>query len=311
MIDTMLRQLGFTVVLAASVAGGDVIAPSIDHFAVLAGGNFSADRNVTIAGPIGAAGNIHLDRDGQVGSVIGMGNVSFDRDVAINGDVAHHGSYWADHGTTVTGSVTDGAAAPHTWILPQASVPAFDAASGSNWYDKNSDVTLNPGRYGSLSVSKQSTVRLSAGVYDFANAWFDKDVTVVADTSAGAVTVRISGGLSTGKQVRFTDGGEGLINLVASGNVYFGRDSSLDGSVQSFGNASFDRNNTVTGSIHAAGNVWLDRDAQVLGRASMPANAPSSPGGSQPVPEPASAVLLFASAALLAARHRTQRTPRL
>ena len=302
-----IQQMGCVIAVAAltafsSMTAADVIAPAASDFAVLAGGNLSTGKDVRINGQIGAVGNIWLDRDVQVGSVIGMGNVSFSRDVAIDGDVVHHGSYWADRGTTVSGAVTDATASPNSWVLPSSTPASFTASSGSYWYDKDSDVTLTPGRYGSLSVSKDSTVRLSAGVYDFDHVWFDKNVKLVADTSGGAVTIQAAGNLTIGKDGAFADAsGQHMVDVIVGGNIYLDKNAQVDGRLRAFGNASIDKDSTIGGSLTARGNVWLDKDVRVLGNTA----ALTSGGGaivSAAVPEPAAAALMVAGAVLLAGR---------
>lgn len=283
-----------TAISGGLVAGGNVW---LDRDTTIGGsvhitGTYGADRNVA-SGSVAASGNIWLDREAQIiGDLQSAGSVGVSADGAITGNVIYGTGYNINASTSVGGQILQGSVAPDTWTLNDRAEPTLNTSGrGSDWYARNSDITLDPGDYGSLSVDRDSVIRLSAGEYNFSSVWIDRNTHVIADAGSGQVIVNIIGSFSTGREVELA-GGDLLIR--SGGNMSIGRDSTVDAHLQSFNDLSLDRDISVTGSLYAQRDLWLDSGVNVSGEPVL------TPGGGNgvDVPEPAS-VALFSIAALV------------
>jgi len=291
-----------------NVVGGDVLSTGeagLDRDSRVAG-RVSARRGVavgrgsSIAGAVDAGGSVWLDRDVRSGTVRGGAGVGLSRDVRIEGDVSHAGSFWADRGATITGAVVEAGPVPEFWGGATRQRPTIDAGGPAHWSPGESEIDLTPGAYCSLSVDRESTIRLTAGDYAFSSVWLGREVRVLADTSGGPITLDVAGSFTVDREVRF-EADPSLMVVRAGNSVSVGRESRLDASLHAFGDMSIDRESVIGGRVYARNSLWLDSGVEVLG-------APlAGDGAAGQIPEPASGVLMTAVLAGLAMRRRAGR----
>lgn len=285
--------------------------------AAYTGETFGADRNVTVTGRIVAGRDVSIDRESVVGAIdsardVWLGtsavsqsisatrNVSLSSGVGVGGSVSYGNSYWASSSANVSGPVSQGAS-PVNWSTIARTTPAFTHAAGSQWYAQSSDFALDPGTYGSLSVDKESTLRLTAGVYNFNNLWIDRETHIIADTTGGAVMINLAGSLSTGREVVFETIGDGTMTFQTGGDIYLGREAQIEANLVAFGHVNVDAFSRINGGMYAAGNVWLDQGVNVSGGFG---GSGGNAGAPTDVPEPASLTTALVGLALIARRPR-------
>lgn len=239
----------------------------------VAGGAVSLHKNARVGGPVHGGGDIWVDKDVESGRLTGGAGVSVEKDAKIHGDVIYHTRRWIHGDAQVAGGVSQGTAAPDTWAAPTIAMPTLHAGSSNRWFARNSDQALAPGAYGSLSVDRDSTIRLTAGEYHFQRVWLGRNVTVEADTSAGDVLVNIVTSLSTDRDVTF-DAGSSLMAVTIGGSASFGPNNTIDAGLWAGEDVSVDRDGVLGGQLVAGRNVWLNQNTQVLGAGSSNAAVP-------------------------------------
>jgi len=250
-----------------------------------AGRSASLHREASVGRAVDSGGRVWFGRNARSGAVRAAGAVNLSREARVDGPISHGGSFWADRGARITGPVAPHSAEAELWDGARRRRPDFQAGGPNQWAPRGRPIDLTPGRYGALSVDREATLRLTAGEYDFSNLWLGREAELIADTSAGAVRINVAGELTVDREVVF-DAPPGLLSVQAGRSIHIGRESEIEASLISFGDASIDRETTLGGQVYADRSLWLGRGVEVLG-------APAAPGGgSSPIPEPASALLL-------------------
>jgi hypothetical protein len=265
------------------------------------------DKDASITGDLHAVGQLDFNKDAYVtGNLYGNHDIWLAKDGFFDGDVSAglgH-SLTTQSGVTITGSTIK---ADHTISIPGMSAnPGGSHGSQNLWYGNGSTESIDAGSYRDLSVSRESTITLAGGTYDFRSVWVDKESEIRLDTSGGDIVINVHHGLSTGEEVTFnrlSGNGQVTINVLGQ-NMWLGKENQLEAHVTVYdGDFGADQGAELTGTFHASRNLWLDKDANVM---YSPANGFG--GGGQPVPEPATlALLALGGGTFLAARRRVRR----
>ena len=249
-------------------------------FAVFSGRNLSTGNNVSIEGNSGAvsttwlANNTIVTGNAYTGTSFSAGN-----NVGVTGNITYGSSFWMGNNSILGGDVIQS-----TVNFPAVNIPSISAANNSLWYKKNSTVDLAPGSYGDLSLSKDSTLYLSSGTYDFSNVWLDKGVEIVLNTSQGDVVINSAGSFSTGQNVKMSGDGISSAYIVSGKDLYLGNNNNITASLISNAGISIDNSSLIDGIIYANKDVWLSNNVQVNGISNIARSA---------IPEPATALLLL------------------
>lgn len=268
---------------------------------VSAGGAVSLNRDAAVGGTVDSGGRVWLDRDARTGAIRADGAVSISRNARVEGPVSHGGAFWADRHATITGPVAEDSADARRWHGAARPTPDLEAGGPNHWVARHRTLDLAPGTYGSLSMDRATTLRLTAGAYDFSGVWLGREARIVADTAAGAVRINVAGDLTVDRQVRF-DAEADLFEVRAGRSIHVGRDSDIRASLISFGDASIDRDTVLGGQVYADRSLWLDRGVHVLG-------TPLA-GGDTAIPEPASALIMGLGGLAMTRRRRAARDDR-
>ena len=278
-----LHTISAILLLSAITCFGSAIEDiSTNGYAVFSGTNLSTGNNVSINGNTGAAGSTWLANDTTVTGNVDTGTrFSTGNNVSITGDINYGNSFWMGNNSTVGGDAYQ--SYPN---LTTIDLPSISSGNDSLWYKKNSTVNLDPGSYGSLSVSKDSKIYLTSGTYNFKNIWFDKDVEIILDTSDGDVVINSASSFSTGQNVILSSDGLNGAYIYANNNLSLGNNNNFTASLISNSGISIDNSSLIDGMIYANKDVWLSNNVNVTG-----ANFYSK----TPIPEPATALLLLTS----------------
>jgi len=273
---------------------------------VIAGRSASFDKQTEIESTIHAQRDVWLDDKVKTAGIVGSTRVDIDKQAQVEGDVVYGTNVWIHSNAQVAGGVTQGTATPDAWVPPTMNMPLLNTGGGANQYfSKNSDQSLAPGSYGSLSVDKDSTLRLSAGTYTFSSMWLGKNVKLEADTSSGAVEIHILNDLSTDKDVDF-DSSDELMALVVGRNASFGKENVIEAGLMASNNVHVSEKSKLYGQLLAGRNAWVDKQVEILGyNASLPMGGPTV--ATAPIPEPASfatLTLLVSAAFMIRSRPR-------
>lgn len=300
--------------LAPAPSHATTVLTSVDDFTILAGRTFSANRNVSVTGNIGAGsnvwlgssstmrgsiyttgrfsisqkatvtgsviakGNVNIGQSSTLGPIDASGNISISRRAKIHGDVTYASRYWASSSAVIDGTVTKGS--PDVWQAVTRTNPGFSYGSGNLSYGEGEDNTIAPGSYNNLWSNKNSTIRLSAGTYNFRQFSVGKGTHIIADTSSGDVVVNMATNLWADQKSTFKNVGSGSLTFQAGRSIALSKDILADASFISFGNLGVNTGSAVTGQLYAGNNLWLGQNVQVTG----------SPAG---VPEPATILFLI------------------
>jgi|GEM_PF-3727423 len=252
---------------------------------VLVNGSAAFNRDATVFGPTDVGDAISLGRNGRFGAVTAggdaalrenvtthgdlraSGDVSIRRDSTILGDVVHGGSISLGRNVTITGDVSQGLAQPNTWAGTFRDVPTLGTSSGAEIsHGHGSDVALAPGDYGRLRIERDSTLRLSAGEYNFESGSFGRDVRILLDNSAGDIMLNFvhEAAFGRGDVIDLLgDTGGGLL-FQSGGDARFGRDSVIEGDFRVFGGElTLDDNVTLTGTLYGQGRISLGERVSV------------------------------------------------
>jgi cytoskeletal protein CcmA (bactofilin family) len=132
----------------------------------------------------------------------------------IDGDVTAGGTVTIDAGSSVTGTVTSGAAVAAIPIT----APSFSAGGSSFNIPKSGTLALTPGSYNVVTLNKSATLKLSSGNY-----YFDQllnpsaDAVIACDVSGGAVNIHVVTkiGFAKNMEIRVTPGDEASSTLVS------------------------------------------------------------------------------------------------
>ena len=275
---------GACTILARIDAGNDV-----DLGASSRAGSVTAGRDVTIRPWAQVAGNVHAGDD-----------VTVQTGVTIEGAVVYVDDLNRSSRVTILGDVVRGSPDAPDLARPDAELlrpmeldkPKFHYGSQSVSIGKGQDVTLAPGSYRDLSVDKDSILRLTAGAYNFRDVWLDKNVSLLADTTDGDVTIMTAKDFATGDGDTIAAEGEGLIQVMAADDVWLGKNTRATARLTAFDDLGVQGDSTVTGSLYADGKVCLGQGVLL-----------NSPSGGE-VPEPTTLSLLGLGGLLLLRRRR-------
>ncbi len=248
-------------------------------YSVLTNGSISTGTGVQIDGDLGAGRSIWLaDRTIVNGNVNTDGGISTGNNVAVTGDLNYSSSFWMPGSSSVSGEINI-----QSWNAPQISDINISAGNTSLYYASNSTVELISGSYSSMTVSSGSTVYLSSGTYNFSSVWLDRNVNIIADTSAGDVIINSARSFSTSSNVKLSSIGTGFISIVSGDSYYLGSNNDIAANLLAKNSGSIDSRTVITGAVYASNSIWLGSDVSIT-----PAVAPV-------VPEPATVLLLMAA----------------
>ena len=269
--------------LLASVSFGSAIDDiSTNNYAVYAGTNISTGNNVSINGNTASGTSTWFAKDNSItGNVYTGTSFSTGKNVSVGGDITYGSSFWMDKDSTVGGNTLQS-----NINISAVELPGITAQNDSMWYKNKSSINLDPGSYGSLSVSKESTIYLSSGVYDFKSIWLDKDIEIVLDTSMGDVIINSVGSFSTGNEVTLTNNGTNGAYIITGQNLTLGNDNNFAATLISNAGVSISKNSFIDGMIYANKDVWISNEVQITGENYLAKSA---------IPEPATALLLLTS----------------
>jgi hypothetical protein len=204
-----------------------------------------------------------LDGDGTVG-----GNALGRSNGRVTGDLTLGGTLTTQQGFSVGGTLVQN----DTPVIPTLVQRTFTVGTGSQTISTN--VTLNPGDFGNVTISAGRTVTLNPGVFHFASLDVQPDANLVA---SGSSEVDVQGTFQLGDRADVISA-PGL-NVYSNGTfVRIGTDATFAG-VLVAPNASVDvgSRTVVTGCLGAA-SVTFEPDVslQSAGR-TLPLGAPEAP----------------------------------
>lgn len=246
---------------------------------IVSNGDLSIHRNADVSGSIDSGGAASLGRDGHFGPLTAHGDTSLgtgvnmlgdlrssgsvfiNRNSTIYGDVVHGGGFSTGRNVTIAGGVSVGMANPDSWEPQFRPVPTLSTTgSGTISFGVSSNVNLDPGDYGHLSIDRNSTLLLSAGTYNFDSVSLARDVAVLMDNVSGGITINLVGDATFGSRVSFDlidDAGGGLL-FQSGGNTLFHRNAVIEGDFRVFGDSlTLRRDVAVRGSLYSNGSISL------------------------------------------------------
>jgi len=235
---------------------------TIDELALWAGGSIGVGSGVTVSGPMASALGVNANSNSSLSSIYTQGNVWLGKGVIVNGDVVANGSIQTSKNTVITGSSNSFS----NFVLPQLDTLQQTVVGTTPIYTApNATKTLLPGEYSSLSLSNDTQLNLSSGIYSVSSFWMGSGGTVNVDTSAGDVILNVVGSFTAGSSVKFITSGSG--NLFV--NV-FNSDAWLDSRVDFTGVLSVfggglgtGTSVNLTGSVYTTGSMYLGNDTAV------------------------------------------------
>ncbi len=251
-------------------------------FAVYSGQKLSTGTNVSVDGNTGSGGSTWLANNTNIdGSVYSGTGFSTGSNVNITGSVTYGNSFWMGNNSSVGGDTLQG-----SYNIDSIDIPSISSGNESLWYKKDSTIDLDPGSYGSLSISKGSKVYLSSGTYDFKSVWFDKDIEIVLNTSEGDIIINSAGSFSTGQNVTISGDSINSTYIVSGSRLSLGNNNNIAASLISSAGISIDNGSIIDGIVYANQEVWLSNNVSVTGFTNL---------SRVPVPEPATALLLLSA----------------
>ncbi len=244
-------------------------------------------NNVSTNGNISAKGWISIERNNTIyGNLASDDRIYIGRHTRITGDVKYKTAFWKDNTVQIDGSILQGTTNPDTWNWTLRTKPNFTYGSENIYVSRNNTFTLDPGDYKNIATGKKATVYLSSGTYNLYGVWFGEGTKIIADTSAGDITINTSNMLSAGKNVKLTNQNSGKITIRADKGIWIGRGSDVEGNLWSFNHLTLDKDVEVEGTLYAQNNIYLGEGTSVV----------VSTGAD--VPEPMTILLLITGAFL-------------
>lgn len=227
-----------TVALVAALSNGaraDVVTDQPDGYAVRSQGSVSVGARSTIFGSLGAAGNASIGSN-----------------------------------AVVTGDLSTGT--PYSWYTPSTGDIPGGGSTNIN-VAKNGSLSLDAGTYGKFTSGSSATLLLSNGEYVFTSFDLAKAGRVIADTSAGDITLFVGNSLSSASETIFQNNGGGNLTIVTGGSASFGSGSSMNALLYSRGSQSFGSSFSLTGLTWANGSISIGADSTFNFAAPVPAPA--------------------------------------
>jgi hypothetical protein len=169
--------------------------------------------------PVASNGYLELGANAKSGDAWG-GTAFLRSNSRVEGSLTTSGTYSAQSGVQVTGSVYQRAFVP---TQPLAwSVTFATPTQGSVLVSPDTTRVLAPGKYEAGSVHSRAVLKLSSGVYYFDSLSFEPQAVLELDQAAGAVILYVKSQLTFRGSTRATGGGTPQL-LVG----YFGTDTAL------------------------------------------------------------------------------------
>lgn len=277
-----------SLVMTGSCFGSAISNVTSSGYSVLTNGSLSTDNGVSIGGNV-FANSIWLSNNTSIDGNVISNSISTGNNVSISGDLSYNNSFWMPKTSNVTGEI-----AKDSWNASKIDKVQTSYGNKSLYYSKNSTVNLAAGDYSSLSVSKGSTVYLTGGTYNFKNAWFDSNVNIVVDTSAGDVFINTADSFTTSQQVSLITNGSGNAYIQSAGSFYIDHHNQIAASILANTNGSVSHSTAISGIVYANNSLWFGNNVDISGIINT--------STSSAVPEPATALLLISAIPFL--KHR-------
>lgn len=312
----------FSEVFGAVNAGSDlqVAASATYHGNVTTGGALNGGAYNTFGGNVLAQGNVTFSNGTQVSGTVGSnGAVTAGLSTTFTGKVTNPstfsmGSFSSNPGGHVTGTVGVSPATVAPVGLPPAT--AFTSGGANVTLNTFDDVTLSPGKYGTLTMNGSTTLRLSGGNYYFdsitAPGTFQD---LYLDTTHGPINVFVSGDVNFKRLYPYVNGidyeldSTHQIDPSLAGNVLLESHGNVNLIGDFFGTIFAPTGDITTGTIGSVtGSLVAGHDA-IIGSSnsvSVPSSYVPSAYLAAAIPEPGTVgmVVIGAGAMVLGRRRR-------
>ncbi|MEW6194312.1 MAG: LamG-like jellyroll fold domain-containing protein [Bacteroidota bacterium] len=237
-------------------------------YLLLADKEIKSDKNVNANGKIHSNRKITLDKGpaNYVSDITSVNKIEIKKDVTVNGNVTSGNKVSLDKNVVVTGFVTQFGLV-NTVPLPSLTYSAPPSTDDDNDDDddcnlgedikvgRNQTLALSPGTYNKVEVKKGGTLTLTAGEYLICKIKLEDGSTLIADVSAGEISINTIRDVHFEANVTTTllplgesDSRYFAINTLK--NIHVGKDSKVIGSLTApYGNVHIDKNVYFKGSI--------------------------------------------------------------
>ncbi len=182
----------------------------------------------------------------------------------IDGDVFTASTITNNEGSVITGAAVSGAA------ISSIALPSLSYSGGTinHTIAKGKSLTLAPGSYGTVTINKTATLKLSSGTYNFAKLLNSgSDATIIFDVSSGPITINVVTSLTIAKDMEFRvlPGGESnsemvTVNTMQTAKLSLGAESYLLGYINAPNAAVVMGNNTQFRGTLSAKSIEILRD---------------------------------------------------
>jgi len=258
-------------------------------------------KDVTI-GNDATTGSLFASRNAKVGdrsivngSIDAANDVELKKDSVVNGDVTYGRKLKKYSSATIAGLVAQGMPTAPTpplspsvtlapdgkWPTVLKDIPRFVYGRQNRYFARNSTSTLAPGTYRNLSVDRDATLTLTAGTYNFYDAWLGRNVELIADTTGGNVLINSADDFRMDRESIIRRLGQGDVLISTGDDLYVGRSANINATLCVYDDLSVDTYATVLQSVYAHEEVWLGEGVRIVGASD-----------SQPAPEPGTLALL-------------------
>jgi hypothetical protein len=283
------------------VAGGPVSVQIYNDVGgnIVSGGNVSLLTGVNVTGNVGANGDVAVGQSAHVaGTVTLTGNLT-------------QGAF-SSVGGTVKGSVSPAPQAFAPVALPPATV--FTSGGANVTLNTFDNVTLQPGKYGALTLGGATDLHLSGGNYYFDSiSSTGTFLDLYLDLTHGPINVFVTGDVEFKRVTPHVNGGDYKVaDSSLAGDVYLESHGNVTMSGEFFGSIYSPDGDVTTGTIGAVtGSIIAGRDA-VIGSATNVADGTTTYVASAylaaAVPEPSG--MMIGVIGLLGARRRNRAVAR-
>lgn len=182
----------------------------------------------------------------------------------IDGDVFTASTIANNDGSVITGAAITGAAIS-SMALPSLS---YSAGGPNHTIAKGKSLTLAPGSYGTVTINKTATLKLSSGTYNFTKLLNSgSDATIIFDVASGPITINVVSSLTIAKDMEFRvvpDGESGsekiTVNTMQTAKLSMGAESYLLGDLNAPNAAVVMGKNTQFRGTLCANSIEILRD---------------------------------------------------